>query len=246
MLKISNLKVSTSDKTIVRGLDLKINEGELHVVMGPNGAGKSSLALGLMGYPEFKITGKIEFNGEDITKSTTDQRARKGIFLAFQHPEEIEGVKISALIRKAKGTASKEKQSMEKMMADLKHLEESTKKLGLDEKFMQREANVGFSGGEKKRMEIVQMIELEPKLIILDEIDSGLDVDGIRLVAESIKKMQNKKRSFLIITHYPRLLKFLKPDFVHVMIDGKIVKTDGPDLLKTLEEEGYSKFQKGE
>ena len=128
-------------------------------------------------------------------------------------------------------------------MADLRHLEESTKQLGLDERFMQREANVGFSGGEKKRMEIVQMIELEPRLIILDEIDSGLDVDGIRLVADAIKKMQDGKRSFLIITHYPRLLRYLKPDFVHVMVDGRIVKTDGPELFEDLEKEGYSKFQ---
>jgi Fe-S cluster assembly ATP-binding protein len=246
MLKISKLKVSTKEQTMVNGIDISIEDGELHVIMGPNGAGKSTLALGLMGYPEFKVTGKIEFNGQNISKSTPDERARAGIFLAFQHPQELEGVKISNLIRKAKGAASEQKQTMEKMMADLTHLEESTKQLGLDEKFMQREANVGFSGGEKKRMEIVQMIELEPKLIILDEIDSGLDVDGIRLVASSIKKMQDGKRSFLIITHYPRLLKYLKPDYVHVMVKGKIVKTDGPDLLKTLEEEGYAKFQKGE
>jgi Fe-S cluster assembly ATP-binding protein len=242
MLLVKNLSVSTDHKNMVRDVSLQIKEGELHVVMGPNGAGKSTLALGLMGYPEFNVSGAIEFNGVDISKKTPDERARAGLFLAFQHPQEIEGVKISNLVRKAKGSKDPKKQTMEKMMADLKHLEESTKQLGLDEQFMQREANVGFSGGEKKRMEMVQMIELEPKLIILDEIDSGLDVDGIRLVADSIKKMQNGKRSFLIITHYPRLLKYLKPDHVHVMVLGKIVKSDGPQILQTLEEKGYSEF----
>jgi Fe-S cluster assembly ATP-binding protein len=213
--------------------------------MGPNGAGKSSVSLGLMGYPEFNVKGTIKFEGKDISKATPDERARAGMFLAFQHPTEIEGLKISNFLRKAKATQHKEKQTIDRMMADMQHLEETTKKVGLDGRFIQRELNVGFSGGEKKRMEIVQMVELEPKLVILDEIDSGLDVDGIRLVAEGIKKMQNGKRSFLIITHYPRLLRYLKPDFVHVMVKGRIVKTDGPELLKTLEEKGYNQFLEG-
>jgi Fe-S cluster assembly ATP-binding protein len=245
MLEVKHLSVSSGNKEIIKDFSLKIASGEVHVIMGPNGAGKSSVSLGLMGYPEFKVKGKIMFNGKDVSKATTDERARAGLFLAFQHPTEIEGLKISNFIRKAKGTRHEEKQTIEKMMADMQHLEETTKKVGLDEKFIQRELNVGFSGGEKKRMEIVQMMELNPKLIILDEIDSGLDVDGIRLVANAINKMQDGKRSFLIITHYPRLLKYLKPDFVHVMVKGRIVKTDGSQLLKTLEEKGYDQFLKG-
>jgi Fe-S cluster assembly ATP-binding protein len=246
MLKVNNLTVSAEQIDMIRGIDLSIKKGELHVVMGPNGAGKSTLALALMGYPEYKIKGKIEFNGKDVSKSTADERARLGMFLAFQHPQEIEGVKVSNLVRKAKGAQNPgQKQTMEKMMKDLTHLEQSTKELGLDELFVQREVNLGFSGGEKKRMEIVQMKEMQPKLIILDEIDSGLDVDGIRLVAGAINKLNDGKRSFLIITHYPRLLKYLKPDHVHVMIKGKIVKTDGPEILKSLEKKGYSQFIKG-
>jgi Fe-S cluster assembly ATP-binding protein len=245
MLEVKHLSVSSGKNIIVKDFSLKIGAGEIHVVMGPNGAGKSSVSLGLMGYPELNVKGSIKFEGKDISKSSADERARLGMFLAFQHPTEIEGLKISNFLRKAKGTRHKEKQTIDKMMADMQHLEETTKKVGLDELFIQRELNVGFSGGEKKRMEIVQMMELDPKLVILDEIDSGLDVDGIRLVADGIKEMQDGSRSFLIITHYPRLLRYLKPDFVHVMVKGKIVKTDGPELLKTLEEKGYNQFLKG-
>lgn len=243
MLIVKNLSVSTDHRNMVKDLSLQIREGEVHVVMGPNGAGKSTLALALMGYPEFSSRGKIEFNGKDVSKSTPDERARLGMFLGFQHPQEIEGVKVSSLVRKAKSVKSKKKQTMEKMMEDMRELEDTTARLGLDEKFIQREVNVGFSGGEKKRMEIVQMSELSPKLIILDEIDSGLDVDGIRLVAQQIRKMNDGKRSFLIITHYPRLLRYVKPDHVHVMVRGRIVKTDGPEILKTLEEKGYAQFE---
>lgn len=245
MLEVKNLSVSTDHKNMVKGVSLQIKEGEVHVVMGPNGAGKSTLALALMGYPEFKAKGKIVFDGKDISKSTTDERARLGMFLGFQHPQEIEGVKVSSLVRKAKSAIKPEKQTMERMMADMRELEETSKRIGLGSDFIQREINVGFSGGEKKRMEIVQMSELDPKLIILDEIDSGLDVDGIRLVADQIKRMRDGKKSFLIITHYPRLLKYLKPDHVHVMVQGKIVRTDGPEILKTLEEKGYSEYTKG-
>jgi Fe-S cluster assembly ATP-binding protein len=210
--------------------------------MGPNGAGKSTLALALMGYPEFKISGSILFDGKDISKSKADERARMGMFLAFQHPQEIEGVKVSSFIRKAKGAQSSEKQSLDKMIEDMKALEKTIKKAGLEKEFMQRELNVGFSGGEKKRLEIVQMMELKPKLAILDEIDSGLDVDGIKLVADAIKKMQDGKRSFLLITHYPRILKYLKPDFVHLIVKGKIVKSGGSELAKTLDEKGYKDY----
>jgi len=245
MLEVKNLTVSANQKKVVDNVNLTVKEGEVHAIMGPNGAGKSSLALAIMGYPEFKAEGTLLFSGKNISRTAPDERARLGIFLGFQHPQEIEGVKVSSMIRKAKGAISTEKQTLDKMMADLKELEGTVKKVGLDKEFIQRELNVGFSGGEKKRLEIVQMMELKPKLVILDEIDSGLDVDGIRLVADAIKKMQDGKRSFLIITHYPRILKHLKPDFVHVMVKGKIVKTDGPKLLKLLDEKGYSEFEKG-
>jgi len=245
MLEVKNLTVSANQKKVVDNVNLIVKEGEIHAILGPNGAGKSSLALAIMGYPEFKAEGTLLFSGKNISRTAPDERARLGIFLGFQHPQEIEGVKVSSMIRKAKGAISTEKQTLDKMMADLKELEGTVKKVGLDKEFIQRELNVGFSGGEKKRLEIVQMMELKPKLVILDEIDSGLDVDGIRLVADAIKKMQDGKRSFLIITHYPRILKHLKPDFVHVMVKGKIVKTDGPKLLKLLDEKGYSDFEKG-
>jgi len=245
MLEVQNLTVSTEHKKVVDGVSLTVKEGEVHAVMGPNGAGKSTLALALMGYPEYKAEGTVLFDGKNISKSTPDERARLGLFLGFQHPQEIEGVKVSSMIRKAKGATSLEKQTLDKMMADMKKLEGTVRKVGLDKEFIQRELNVGFSGGEKKRLEIVQMMELKPKVVILDEIDSGLDVDGIRLVAEAIKKMQDGKRSFIIITHYPRILKYVKPDFVHVMVKGKIVKTDGPKLLKLLDEKGYAAFGAG-
>jgi Fe-S cluster assembly ATP-binding protein len=246
MLEVKSLSVTTGKKKVVDGVSLSVKDGEVHAIMGPNGAGKSTLALALMGYPEFKVTGTVSFDGKDVSKSPADERAKAGMFLGFQHPQEIEGVKVSAMVRKAKNASSTEKQTLDRMMADMKALEGSMKKAGLGKEFMQRELNVGFSGGEKKRMEIVQMMELKPKLVILDEIDSGLDVDGIKLVAEAIRKMQDGKRSFLIITHYPRLFKHLKPDFVHVMVRGRIVSTGGPELLKALDEKGYSAFTKGE
>lgn len=240
--------MSAGAKKVVDGVSLTVKDGEVHAIMGPNGAGKSTFALALMGYPEFKVSGTVKVDGKDISKSPADERAKAGMFLGFQHPQEIEGVKVSSMVRKAKGAVSggAEKQTLDRMMADMKELEGAVKKAGLAKEFMQRELNVGFSGGEKKRMEIVQMTELKPRLVILDEIDSGLDVDGIKLVADAIRKMQDGKRSFLIITHYPRLLKYVKPDFVHVMVRGKIVKTDGPGLLKSLDEKGYSAFTKGE
>jgi len=244
MLEVKGLSVNVNGKKTVDDVSLSVKGGEIHVIMGPNGAGKSTLALALMGYPEFKVSGSIDLDGKDISKSKPDERARLGMFLAFQHPQEIEGVKVSGMIRKAKSALNPGKQSVESMMKDLEKLEASMKKAGLDEKFMQRELNVGFSGGEKKRLEIVQMMELAPKLIILDEIDSGLDVDGIKLVADAIKKMDDGKRSFLIITHYPRLMKHIKADFVHVMAKGRIVKSAGPELLKTLDEKGYADFTK--
>jgi Fe-S cluster assembly ATP-binding protein len=186
----------------------------------------------------------VKLEGKDITKLPTDERARRGMFLGFQYPQEIEGVKVGGLIRKAK-SADGEKQTLDTMVANTRALEKSMESAGLGKEFIQRELNVGFSGGEKKRLEIVQMMELKPKMAILDEIDSGLDVDGVRLVAGAIERMRDGRRAFLIITHYPRLFKYLKPDYVHVMVKGKLVKTGGPELLKLLDEKGYSAFTKG-
>jgi Fe-S cluster assembly ATP-binding protein len=245
MLEAKGLTVSAGSRTVVDSISLSVGQGEVHALMGPNGAGKSTLALALMGNPELRVSGSIRFGGKDITGLATDERARLGMFLGFQYPQEIEGVKVSGLLRKAKGAVQGGKQTLDSMMADMKSLEASMGKTGLGKEFMQRELNVGFSGGEKKRLEIAQMLELKPKIAILDEIDSGLDVDGVRLVAGAINAMRDGKRAFLIITHYPRLFKYLKPDYVHVMVKGKIAKTGGPELLKVLDEKGYSAFSKG-
>jgi len=247
MLEVRSFSVSTGKKKVVDRVSLTIRDGEVHAIMGPNGAGKSTLAMALMGYPEFRVSGSLFLDGKDISKSPADERAKAGMFLGFQHPQEIEGVKVSSMIRKAKGAVSgvAEKQTLERMMADMKELEGAVRKAGLEKEFIQRELNVGFSGGEKKRLEVVQMMELKPRLVMLDEIDSGLDVDGIKLVSDAIRKMQDGKRSFLIITHYPRILKHVKPDFVHVMVKGRIVETGGAKLLKLLDEKGYSAFGEG-
>ena len=245
MLEVKGLTVSADNRKVVDKVSLTVRDGEVHVVMGPNGAGKSTLALALMGYPGFRVEGAIVLDGKDITRSPPDERARMGLFLGFQHPQEIEGVKVSGMIRKAKGATARGRQTLERMMAGMKELEAASEKMGLEKEFVQRELNVGFSGGEKKRLEMVQMMELKPGLVILDEIDSGLDVDGIKLAAGAIKRMRDGKRAFLIITHYPRILKHVRPDFVHVMVKGRIVRTDGPRLLKLLDEKGYSAFGEG-
>ncbi len=243
MLEVKGLTAAAGSREVVHGIDLEIGEGEVHALMGPNGAGKSTLALALMGHPDIAARGSVSFYGRDITKAPADERARQGMFLAFQHPQEIEGVKVSMLIRRAKAAVSGEKQTLDRMMEDMAKLEKDMAKTGLGKEFVQRELNVGFSGGEKKRLEIVQMMELKPKLAILDEIDSGLDVDGVKLVADAIGGLKDGKRSFLIITHYPRLFKYLKPDYVHVMVKGKLVKTGGPRLIRMLDEKGYAAFQ---
>jgi Fe-S cluster assembly ATP-binding protein len=244
MLEVDSVTVSAGDRKVIDSVSLSVKPGEVHALMGPNGAGKSTLALALMGYPGLTVKGSVKLEGKDITKLPTDERARRGMFLGFQYPQEIEGVKVGGLIRKAK-SADGEKQTLDTMVANTRALEKSMESAGLGKEFIQRELNVGFSGGEKKRLEIVQMMELKPKMAILDEIDSGLDVDGVRLVAGAIERMRDGRRAFLIITHYPRLFKYLKPDYVHVMVKGKLVKTGGPELLKLLDEKGYSAFTKG-
>ncbi len=245
MFEIKNLTVSVENKKIIRDISLRIEDGETHVVMGPNGAGKSTLSEALLGHPALTVSGHIMLDGEDITGLQTDERARKGLFLAFQHPEEIEGVTISSFIRKARSASSEKKQSMDKMLEEHKELERNAASLGMGKDFVKRDLNVGFSGGEKKRMEVLQAISLNPKVIVLDEVDSGLDVDGLRLIADALEKMKDGKRCFLIITHYPRILRHMSADYVHVMVDGKIVKTGKEKLAHEIEEKGYSPYLKG-
>lgn len=245
LFEIKGLRVSVGDKDVIKGITLTIRPGELHVLMGPNGAGKTSLAQALMGNPAMKTAGSIRLEGKELLKLPADERARLGLFLSFQNPEEIEGVKVSNLVRKAVAARGGNSQDLDAMVKAHEALVGSAAKLGMDKSFVSRELNVGFSGGEKKRAEILQMVALKPALAILDEPDSGLDVDGIRLIASAIKGMADGKRSFMIITHYPRILKYLEPDFVHVLADGKIVKSGDAKLAHEIERDGYSSYTGG-
>ncbi len=240
MFEIRELKVSIEDKEIISGLNLKVAPGEVHAIMGPNGAGKSSLAEALMGHPSINVRGSILLDSEEITGLAADERAKKGMFLAFQSPEEVEGVKVSSLIRKVNEEKNGKEPDLDAMMEAHQELVKNAEKLGMDKTFVSREMNVGFSGGEKKRLEMVQMMSLKPKLIILDEVDSGLDVDGIKLISDELSKLNDGTRSFIIITHYPKILKYIKPDHVHILSGGKIVKSDGAELAHEIEENGYS------
>lgn len=244
MFEIKDLHVSVDGKEIIKGLSLKAAPGEIHAIMGPNGAGKSSLAQALMGHPSLKVEGSVRIGQQEITGLSADARAKLGMFLAFQNPEEIEGVKVSNFVRKvmtAKQGAARDLETLVKAHEDLVAAVES---LGMDRSFVSRELNVGFSGGEKKRLELLQMLVLKPKVVVLDEVDSGLDADGIRLVAKAIKKIDDGKRCFILITHYPRLLKYVKPDFVHILVQGKIVASGKERLAHEIEESGYSKYIK--
>ena len=241
LLSIRNLKVSVDEQEILKGLDLEIDKGEIHVIMGPNGGGKSTLAYTLMGHPEYSITnGTVEFEGEVINDMKADERARKGIFLSFQYPEEIPGVTVEDFLRTAKASVTGRPQGI---MAFRRLLKEKMDLLEIKDEYASRYLNVGFSGGEKKKNEILQMSILEPKLAILDETDSGLDVDAIKIVAEGVKRIKDETRSILVITHYNKLLDFLEPDYVHILIDGKIVKTGGIELAKEIDEEGYENIR---
>lgn len=246
MLEIKNLSVSIGSKKIIDGLNLKMNDGEIHAIMGPNGAGKSSLANALMVYPKLKVEGQILIDGQDIASLAVNQRAQKGLFLAFQNPQEIEGVNIFNLIRKAKfgGETRDKKINMDEMLKLQKYVEEASTNLGMGKEFIKRDLNVGFSGGEKKRNEMVQMLSLNPKVMILDEIDSGLDIDALKHVANAVNKIkaEDKKKCFLFITHYERILEYICPDFVHILIGGKIVKSGDYSLAKELEKKGYEKI----
>jgi Fe-S cluster assembly ATP-binding protein len=237
-LKITNLAASVDGKQILNGVDLDIKGGEIHALMGPNGAGKSTLGYVLMGHPNYVVeSGSILLNGVELVGKTPEERAKAGLFLAFQSPISIQGVKLSTFLRTAYNQVHpNDKMSIQEFYNKMK---EHLRKVGLDESFMSRSVNDGFSGGERKRFEILQMVMLKPSVIVLDEIDSGLDVDALKLVAEEIKSYFTKDVAFLIITHYQRILKDIAPEFVHILVNGRILKNGGNDLSLRIEEEGY-------
>ncbi len=242
MLEIKNLQVSINNKSILKGLNLSIKPGELHAIMGPNGSGKSTLANVLSGKGGYKISGKLNFEGKDLKEITIEERAKKGIFLAFQYPLEIPGVNTNIFLKTSLNSIRKARGEKEMdTLSFLKLLKEKSSELGIDENFLSRQLNVGFSGGEKKKNEILQMKILDPNFSILDETDSGLDIDALKVIANGVNSSRNKKKSFLVITHYQRLLDYIKPDFVHVLSDGKIVKSGCSELAEELEKTGYKK-----
>jgi Fe-S cluster assembly ATP-binding protein len=241
MLHIKDLRVSVEDKEILKGVNLDINPGEVHAIMGPNGSGKSTLANAIAGREEYQITqGSITFDGQDLLDMEVDERAHAGVFMAFQYPIEIPGVSNATFLKSAIN-ALREARGQEELspVELLKLLREKARMLGIDESFLKRSLNEGFSGGEKKRNEMLQMALLEPKLGILDETDSGLDIDALRIVADAVNQLRGPERSFLIVTHYQRLLNYIVPDYVHVIYDGRIVKSGDKELAIQLEEQGY-------
>ena len=243
MLEIKNLKASINNKTILKGLNLSIKPGELHAIMGPNGSGKSTLANVLSGKNGYEISGEINYKGKSLNNIPVDERAQKGIFLAFQYPLEIPGVNTNNFLKTSLNSIRKSKGEEElDTLEFLKLVKEKSSELGIDEKILSRQLNVGFSGGEKKKNEILQMKILDPNLSILDETDSGLDIDALKTVAKGVNSSRNSEKSFLVITHYQRLLDHIKPDFVHVLSDGKIIKTGCGELAEELEKTGYTKL----
>jgi Fe-S cluster assembly ATP-binding protein len=241
MLSIKNLHASVEDKDILKGINLEVKAGEVHAIMGPNGSGKSTLSAVIAGNEHYEMTeGEILLDGEDISELAPEERAHKGIFLSFQYPVEIPGVSVTNFMKTAINESRKAK-GLEEMPANemLKLIREKSELLEIDRKFMSRSLNEGFSGGEKKRNEIFQMAMLEPKLAILDETDSGLDIDALRIVANGVNKLKSDNNAIVVITHYQRLLDYIVPDFVHVLYNGKIVKSGGKELALELEEKGY-------
>ena len=241
MLKIENLHAVVDGKEILKGVDLTIKDGEIHALMGTNGAGKSTLSNVIVGNPRYEVTeGSVTFNGQDLLAMSPDERAHAGVFMSFQLPVEIPGVSMANFMRAAVNAKCKaEGREPMKSSEFLKAMKETRQMVEIDQKLLNRSVNEGFSGGEKKRNEIFQMAMLQPSFCILDETDSGLDVDALRIVAEGFNKLRRPETSAMIITHYQRLLDYIKPDFVHVLIDGRIVKTAGPELALQIEKEGF-------
>lgn len=237
-LIISNLHATVEGKEILKGLSLTVPEGQVHAIMGPNGSGKSTLASVLMGHPKYVVTkGTVKYNDQDVLAMSPDERSKQGIFLSFQYPMEIAGVSLGNFLRTAVNARLKEPMSVGDFYA---LMQEKIKMMGMSEDFITRGVNEGLSGGEKKRAEILQMAMLEPSMAILDETDSGLDIDALKVVAAGVNALRSPKRGMIVITHYQRLLNYIKPDVVHVLIDGKIVKTGGPEVALELEEKGYA------
>jgi len=243
MIKITNLKAGIDEKEILKGLNLSIGKGEVHAIMGPNGSGKSTLSYALSGKEGYNVSGEIKFNKKNLLELNTEERAQEGVFLALQYPTEIPGVFTKNFLRTSLNSIRKANgQSELNAIEFLKILKEKSTELKIDDEMLARPLNVGFSGGEKKRNEILQMSLLEPSFIIMDETDSGLDIDALKVVSNGVNSLRDPDRSFLIITHYQRLLNYIKPDFVHVLSDGKIVKTGDWKLALDLEKEGYGQF----
>ncbi len=241
LLVIDNLHASAAGVPILKGVSLTIKRGETHALMGPNGSGKSTLGNVLMGHPGYMVTsGKVHYKGEDITTWTADARGRAGLFLAFQYPEEIPGVTVVNFLR----TALSNRTGTEYTVLELRlKVADTMRSLGIEAEFADRYLNEGFSGGERKRNEVLQMAVLEPEMAIMDETDSGLDVDALRVVAEGVERLQSPERSFLVITHYQRLLEYITPSVVHVFVDGRIVESGGPELARRIETDGYDAFK---
>lgn len=238
ILEVKNLHVKVGDKEILKGINLDIFEGKVHVIMGPNGAGKSTLTNSIMAHPKYEVTsGEIIFKGKNINDLKTDERAKLGIFMSFQNPEEVSGVNVSNFIRSARMSITSEKESIIEFQREL---EEKMESLSMDKSYSDRYLNVGFSGGEKKKTEILQMIMLNPSFVMLDETDSGLDIDAVRIVSENVEKFKNENKSILIITHHRAILSKIKPDYVHVLYNGKIVKTSDISLIDKIQDEGYA------
>ncbi|BEV12269.1 Fe-S cluster assembly ATPase SufC [Asticcacaulis sp. DW145] len=244
MLNIENLTVSVDDKTILKGLNLNVPAGEVHAIMGPNGAGKSTLGYTLAGRPNYEVTqGAVDFNGEDLLEKDVHERAAAGLYLSFQYPLEIPGVPAMTFIRTALN-AQRKLRGEEEMSAPefLKTIRDVAKTLKIDMDMLKRPLNVGFSGGEKKRMEVLQMALLQPKFLILDETDSGLDIDALKVVSDGVNALRSDDRGMLVITHYQRLLDHIKPDRIHILVDGRIVHSGGPELALELEAHGYDRY----
>ncbi len=250
-MDVNDLRVTIEGKEILKGVDMSVKQGEIHAVMGPNGSGKSTLASTIMGHPKYKVTkGDLKFDNESILTLAPDARARKGLFLAFQYPYEVPGVSLATFLRMAYnairqgGKRGDLGQEMVSVLEFRKLLKEKLKLLDMDESFATRYLNEGFSGGEKKRCEILQLAVLQPKIAVLDETDSGLDIDSVKIVAEGVNRLVGPEMGVMIITHYQRILRYIKPDNVHILLDGRVVKSGGPELADALEERGYDWVKK--